>query len=194
MTKSPDDAVPDADMERLRVQMESGDMVDACDAMGDLLGLDAPVPEAALLAAMADQTYLNYLIDKRKSGRLLQVLLANPPATDAPEPAARPASIRKFLGSMTTWAASGFKTASPAIANARRAACLACPHMREPTGALLDKVPAIIGFGGRHCALCGCYIEPKAEILTEVCPGKDPEMTGISRWARAELALEAAGK
>ena len=65
--------------------------------------------------------------------------------------------------------ATGKLIASLDVRKGRMAACTECPHFLMPDGAL-----------GARCAVCGCFLQAKAALITENCPkGKWPERKPI---------------
>ncbi len=65
--------------------------------------------------------------------------------------------------------ATGKLIASLDVRKGRMAACTECPHFLMPDGAL-----------GARCAVCGCFLQAKAALITEDCPeGKWPERKPI---------------
>jgi len=65
--------------------------------------------------------------------------------------------------------ATGKLIASLDVRKGRMAACTECTHFLMPDGAL-----------GARCAVCGCFLQAKAALITEDCPkGKWPERKPI---------------
>jgi len=55
--------------------------------------------------------------------------------------------------------ATGKLIASLDVRKARMAACTECPHFLASDGVL-----------GARCAVCGCFLQAKAALITEDCP------------------------
>jgi hypothetical protein len=75
------------------------------------------------------------------------------------------AVTKAVIGVITT----GKLIASLDVRKGRMASCTECPHFLMPDGAL-----------GARCAVCGCFLQAKAALITEDCPeGKWPERKPI---------------
>lgn len=156
---------------------------DGCRRLGDLLGLDRPVPEAVLHAAATHPGYAHHLEVCRNSPDLLQRLLSHPPSTEQRLP--KKALLERAARAIWGFAKSGFAVADDSTLARRIEACRACPHLRKAPETSLYK---LVGRGGesslrgRICALCGCAVAHKARMASEVCPATHPEKPDHSRW------------
>jgi hypothetical protein len=168
------------------------DLAELCARLGDVLALDAPVPEAALLRATADPAFARDLLACRGVPGFLQAHFDNPAtlvyahtSASTSELAARAA--RAFV----RWGKTGFSTVDTDVLARREAACLACPHLREPIAAV-QKAMAVseadrLGArtGRRVCDLCGCNVAAKMRLPSESCPGRHPSDPHVTRWGEA---------
>ncbi|XVQ07141.1 hypothetical protein ACQP1W_31490 [Spirillospora sp. CA-255316] len=147
--------------------------------MGQVLGLDEPVPEPVLHAALADRTYANNLLAARRSPDMLRLLLAHPPS-------GRKVPLRDLLagaaGAFGRWAATGFTVVDEATRARRTAACAQCPELTGTDRRLLHGV-ATAGLDDKSvCGLCGCPVARKVRLPSERCPARHPDLPGRTRW------------
>lgn len=158
-----------------------------------LLGLDRPVSEAVLTAAVNDPLYAMHLISSRSSPQFLDILLNNPPgvARDAttsafPQEETQHSAgelLGRFAKAMVGWSRSGFATAPKELLEKRLDTCRACPNLKaRDGGSILQRLASTVGLDGHSCGLCGCFVSAKARILRESCPGEDPAKPGFTRW------------
>lgn len=165
---------------------------DRCLALGDLLGLDGPVSEAVLLAALDNKTYAQRLLDNRFNAGPLYDLLNNPPislysASSAAQTNAQ--LVAKAGKALLRWGFSGFATVSAEVMKTREDACLACPKLTVPARTL-QKITASAAVGqkpgqrtgNKICSMCGCVIRNKIRLSTETCPQENPETPGMNLW------------
>jgi len=171
------------------------DMDEARRKLAELLGLDAPVSEAVVRAAVGSPLYAMHLLASRHSAHFLTLLLAHPPAVPAAadadddteaagagEPGSTATLLLRFGKAMMEWGKSGFRRVEPEVAERRLAACAACPHLRAPGGSILRRLAGAAGLDGHSCGLCGCNVSAKVAVATEHCPGADPRRPGFTRW------------
>jgi hypothetical protein len=161
------------------VEPELGSVGDGCRRLGEILGLEGPVPEPVFHAAVHDAAYARNLLTCRRAPALLRHLLDNPPAV---EPDSAMALLRRASQALVGWSRTGFTTVDEATYERRVTACLRCPHLMEAdrhrrmyravTGSDRPKV----------CGLCGCAVAQKARRTSERCPGEDPEHPDLNRW------------
>jgi hypothetical protein len=162
--------------------------------LGEVLGLDRPVPLPVLLRAIDDPGFAGDLITCRGSPAFLTALFDDR-RTRAYAPAAEvaDASPAKLAGkaalAFARWGKAGFSTVDPETLDRREQACLACPHLGDPqsllqklvpTGAVADRVGSRLG--RKICTLCGCVATKKIRLPTEACPGEHPVRAGLTRW------------
>lgn len=165
-----------------------------CRTFGYILGLDNPVPENVLAAAIENPDYAKRLLMQRGSPHLYD-LLNNPPEKRAK---ISPASLISKAGkAILQWGLSGFPTVSKEVLKKREDACLACPHLIESTLVLQkitasSKITSDIGHrtGNKSCNLCGCVIRNKIRLETETCPLEDAGNLGMNLWGEA-IAVKA---
>ena len=150
---------------------------DQRDAFGRILGLDGPVPESVLIAAVENEDYARNLLLCRRDPELLSDLLARPPRRPrrfgAVEVAARGSRA------LARWAATGFTTVDDATYHRRMSACVQCPEL---SGQGSDR-PV--------CSLCGCRVVWKARMTSESCPAASPDDPSLTRWGEPVRAHEA---
>lgn len=162
--------------------------------LGEVLGLDRPVPMPVLLRALDDPGFAGDLITCRRSPAFLTALFDDR-RTRAYAPAAEAADVSplKLAGKAATafarWGKAGFSAVEPDVLERRETACLACPHLGEPQSMLQKLVPTVaktdrVGsrLGGKVCTLCGCVASKKIRLPTEACPGEHPLRAGLNRW------------
>lgn len=146
----------------------------------EILGLDAPVSEPVLAAALEHKTYAHNLLATRGTPEMMAPLLADPPAV------AREASTVVLAGraakALATWARTGFTVVDDATYQQRIRACASCPHELQATRH--PKLHRWIADGERPkvCGLCGCAVAKKARLSAEQCPAEDVERPGVTRW------------
>ena len=162
-------------------------------ALGEVLGVGAPVSRQVLFGALQDPTYARNLLVSRRSPRHLNYLLSHPPAVEIPEPDAQMPANRELMknaaSALVRWASTGFSIADEATLRRREDACLACPHLATPTRFLQKILPSRketmeIGrrTGDKVCDLCGCSVGRKMRLTAESCPDKAPDQPAFTRW------------
>jgi hypothetical protein len=144
-----------------------------------LLGLDAPVDDGVLQAALDDESYASGLLDSRRDPAMLQRLLASPPAL--PQDDAKPPSAfllaRRATFALARWARTGFATVDTVQLERRQAACRACPH-REAPAVERDAPRTTVAQALGSCGLCGCPLARKTRMASERCP----DTHTLNRW------------
>jgi hypothetical protein len=157
-----------------------------CQTFAYVLGLENPVPEKVLIAALDDPNYASRLLIHRGDAYMYE-LLNNPPQKLAE--ISTKSLISKAGKALLNWGLSGFPTVSKVTLKKREDACLACPNLVESSSALQkitasSKITNEIGHrtGNKSCALCGCVIRNKIRLETETCPEEVAETPGINRW------------
>jgi hypothetical protein len=155
--------------------------------MAAILGLDEPVSEEVLLAAVADSTYAHNLLVCRGEPEFLGYLLANPPRMDASNDT-ETFSTADLLGraadSLVRWAKTGFSTVTEEIYRKRLMACNACPNLKIPPENQ-QSLYAIAGAGTNErtvCGKCGCVVTVKARRTSDTCPDYHPNRHDLNRW------------
>lgn len=164
------------------MQNETVSLSAQCEELGRLLGLDRPVSEAVMHAAVDNETYINNLLICRRRPDLLEFLLANPP---------RPRQdfttgelFLKTSKALLKWARKGFTVVDDTTYRRRLDACHRCPDLVRPPESK-RRLYAAIGAPADDravCAQCGCIMARKARLATEHCPALHPEQIGYSRW------------
>lgn len=171
----PDDGRLPANERERALAAFSRDLAAAISYPGDL------PPEAAERAA-ADPLFLNRLVAERGTGEvvagLVQGVVGRNPPKWAPPPSLT--LIRSAAKALGRWAASGFGSVSEPVAQQRRAACLACPHLRAPGGHLIHKLAG--AKDSTVCGLCSCAVDKKVRMPTETCPAPSDDSPGLNRW------------
>lgn len=169
-------------MTALAQEVSDVSLRDACERLGEILGLGEPVAEEVFAAAMQDQTYARNLLATREEPELLSHLLANPPAVRE-EPSAL-ALTGRAAQALMRWARTGFTVLDEQSYQRRLAACAACPNQIEARRH--PKLYRWVTDGERPkvCGLCGCAIAKKARMSSEQCPGEDPKRPGFNRWGQ----------
>jgi hypothetical protein len=148
---------------------------DQRDALGRILGLDGPVPESVLIAAVEHEDYARNLLLCRREPELLHDLIARPPHKRRLGPVELAARGSRALA---RWAATGFTTVDDATYQRRMSACVQCPEL---SGQGSDR-PV--------CSLCGCQVVWKARMTSENCPAASPDDPSLTRWGEPVPADE----
>lgn len=158
---------------------------DGCRQLADILGLEAPVTSAVLIAAVQSEEYARNLLICRRTPAFLDTLLANP--VGVPIQGEAPAQgtlelMKQASTALVSWSAVGFSVVESEVFEQRLGACVACPNLRPLDGAAsaLHKLMKTRA----SCALCGCDVEKKARMSSEHCPGEDPQHAGHNRWGQ----------
>jgi|GEM_PF-1057685 len=161
---------------------------DRCFAFGHLLGLQEPVPEQVLLAALDTPSYAAQLISSRGKPEL-QELLKNPPALPPAPYFTNTELVTRAGKALMRWGLSGFSLVPRQSLRRREDACLSCPNLSEPVNALqsmsASSAPGVeIGkrTGNKICGLCGCVVKNKMRLGSETCPDPMPGKAGVNRW------------
>jgi hypothetical protein len=146
---------------------------------GEMLGLDGPVTESVLAAALQDERYAYNLLTCRRTPALLDQLLANPPVV---ERRSTLDLLRSASGAFLRWGRTGFTTVDEEVYRRRLERCAACPHLTEPANHRVLYAAIARDDGRRVCGLCGCAVAKKARLSSERCPGTDPHNERLTRW------------
>ncbi|MBR8656553.1 hypothetical protein KDH83_24880 [Achromobacter sp. Marseille-Q0513] len=170
-------------------------MPEMCVRLGEVLGMDKPVPMPVLLRAIEDPGFAADLITSRGQPGFLAALFDDrrtrayaPSALAADAPSAT-ALAGKAAAAMLRWGKAGFSTVDAETLERRESACLGCPNLADPAsavqkmvlvGAVTDKVGSRLG--GKVCNLCGCVVHKKIRLPTEACPDTHPVKSGLTRW------------
>ncbi len=162
-----------------------GSLQQQCAEMGALLGLDAPVSEAVLKAALADTTYAHHLLVSRGSPFMAH-LLDHPPVVivNEAEEFTTSALLMRAGSALARWGKTGFSTVSDEQYRDRLALCQNCPHLKVPP----EHQHTLYAFAGASngeksvCGKCGCVVAAKARRPNETCPDAHPERPGLNRW------------
>lgn len=165
----------------------SGSMEKQLEEMAAILGLDRPVNERVLKAAVADSTYAHNLLVCRGEPAFMEHLLANPPSVDQDSDAGEIGTgtlVRRAADSLVRWAKTGFSTVTDDIYRKRLAACSACPNLKAPPGnqKVLYAVAGADADQRNVCGKCGCVVTVKARRGSDTCPDAHPEVSGLNRW------------
>jgi hypothetical protein len=146
------------------------------------LRIDRPLPLATVERAASDPLFLHLLILERDQPEALARRIAEPVGRSRPKWTPEPTGLllRRAIGALARWAAAGFGRVEEAVAERRRAACLACPELRDPSG---HPVHRLAGAGdSRVCGLCSCAVDRKIWLPTEACPAPSPDDPSRNRW------------
>ena len=167
----------------------NGGIAEKCVEFGKILGLDEPVSESVLNAALSDSSYAHNLLTSRRSPTFLRHLLDNPPtdgiAKIKPEEKSDVQLLKQISVAMWNWSKTGFSTVDDAVFQKRRDACMQCPNLEDVPDKLLYKVISGNDSNQKICSLCGCAVAKKARLSSESCPDKHPNQSGLSRWEEA---------
>ncbi|TDD26654.1 hypothetical protein E1287_36150 [Actinomadura sp. KC06] len=163
----------------------SDDLLTQRTEMARVLGLNEPVPESVLRAALADDSYATNLLICRRRPDLLQHLLDKPPQrTDRDIPARE--LLAKGTAALARWARTGFSVVDEATYARRTQACRQCPSLRQPESSGARRALRAVSTAGLDdkamCGMCGCTISQKARLPTEQCPARHPDDPGKTRW------------
>lgn len=150
-----------------------------------ILGLNEPVSEDVLQAAVADSTYAHHLLVCRGNAEYMDHLLANPPKLKSNgEVHSRTSLVRRAAESLVLWARTGFSTVTEDVYRKRLDACGECPHLRTPpeTKSMLYRIAGAAPGERGVCSECGCVVSVKARRVSDTCPVAHPSRPGINRW------------
>ncbi|MFE2865914.1 hypothetical protein [Embleya sp. NPDC059259] len=155
-----------------------------CVEMGRVLGIEGPVTETVLRAALDDATYVANLLTCRRDPVLLRYLLDRPPAR-ANEPTGAD-MLARGAAALARWARTGFTVVDDETRNRRLAACGQCPELRPgPEGGSAGALLTITGVRASDksvCGKCGCPVSRKTRLPSESCPSPHPQRPGTTRW------------
>ncbi|VWC97591.1 hypothetical protein BLA39750_02325 [Burkholderia lata] len=166
-----------------------------CIRLGEVLGMDKPVPMPVLLRAIEDPGFAADLITSRGQPGFLTALFddrrtrAYAPSEPSAGTQSAVALAGKAAAAMLRWGKAGFSTVDAQTLERRESACLGCPNLRDPesgvqkmvlVGAVTDQVGRRLG--GKVCGLCGCVVHKKIRLPTEACPDTHPVKSGLTRW------------
>ena len=163
-------------------------LADKCQTFAYMLGLEEPVPERVLIAALDNAVYGRRLLLSRENEKVLYDLLNNPPVNNTAQHTGTKL-ITRAGKAFIKWAVSGFPTVSAETLKRREDACLACPNLIEPVSMLQrHSAPAAINnsvgsrTGNKVCSSCGCVVRNKIRLATESCPELAAGPIKLSRW------------
>jgi hypothetical protein len=155
------------------------------DELAAILGLNEPVTEDVLQAAVADSTYAHHLLVCRGNAEYLDHLLANPPHVKSNgEIHSRTTLVRRAAESLVLWARTGFSTVSEETYRKRLDACSDCPHLKTPpeNRSVLYRIAGAAATDRAVCRECGCVVTVKARRVSDTCPVAHASRPGINRW------------
>ncbi|HYF32997.1 MAG TPA: hypothetical protein VD993_17855 [Chitinophagaceae bacterium] len=166
------------------------DVQEACTKFGKLLGLDGPVPQDVLYAAIEDEDYARNLLLCRRNSVMLTNLLMQPAGVTATATAANGnysnlQLIGKAAKALLDWSKTGFSTVDERTYERRLAACHRCDQLEAPPDKLLYKISLGKKEDKRTCKSCGCVVSRKARLTSDSCPLEDPANPGFNRWGEA---------
>lgn len=171
--------------------MATGESVDEQRArLGEMIGLDGPVPADVLVSAIQDREYARNLMLCKDAPPLREFLVENPPhrAEPAGGGEATEHSTRALVGSASksfwAWTKSGFAVVDDEQYERRFGTCLECPHLIDPPRKAVYKVigAAKADVQSKICELCGCVASKKARLPHESCPARHAELPGMNKW------------
>lgn len=173
------------------IEIEGETMADKCRTFAYMLGLEQPVSETVLVAAVELPAYARSLLQAANKPEHLNDLLNNPPYSQPSKANTYTATklLTKASSAIMKWALSGFPTVPRDILQKREEACLACPNLTAPAHRLQQlsasaTVRTEIGMrtGNKTCSACGCVITNKIRLATETCPVEDTAQAGMNLW------------
>jgi hypothetical protein len=161
--------------------------------LGGYLGLEGPLPRAALRRAVVDERFARYLVSSRGRPDHLALLLTDRrneryAGRDAAPVRVEPSTrelVAKAGRAAARWARRGFETVDAETFEARFAACQACEHLIDPPDKVVYKVRLSPHSDPRICGACGCVAIRKARLPDERCPVADADRPGVNRWGQA---------
>ena len=166
---------------------------ESCRHLGKLLGLDAPVSEDVMIAALAHPNYAHNLLLSRNTPPKLSQMLNNPPVVPARvettlASVGNAELVKKATAAMLRWALTYFARVDEETRCRRMAACQECEHFTDAPRKLIYRIAGAAADenGRRLCGLCGCVVARKVVVPTEWCPAPHPIVPGLTRWG--ELA------
>jgi hypothetical protein len=173
-----------------KIELFGETIADKCKTFAYMLGLDTPVTERVLIAALENPGYGRRLLASSENEKTLYDLLNNPPITNASSSHfSNGALLNKASKALMKWAISGFPTVPKDVLKKREDACLACPNLTEPS-TMLQRFSAPshqdTGIGSRTgnkiCLSCGCVVRNKIRLATEACPERSAGGEDKNRW------------
>jgi hypothetical protein len=184
-----------AELEALLQVGESDGIADVRRRVEQALGLDRPMPMAALQRMMEDEEYFHHLIATRTAPAMLWHLIESAGAGAAQEtravssnangdaaPHSSVALLAKATQAFASWSKGGFTQVEEAVRERRLNVCLSCDQLSEPPKGLLYKVAGLVAADKRTCRACGCLVTAKARLPRENCPLPAAEGSDLSRW------------
>lgn len=153
----------------------------------ELLGLEEPVEEKVLLAALENQTYAHNLLTTRDTPEFLDRLLKKPPIVHKPAKS-NTDLIKSATTALINWKKAGFSVVDQGTLERRENACLSCEHLKKPDKMLQKLVTSSakeeIGKRAADCVcnLCGCSISKKIKLPSESCPAVSKNNPKLNRW------------
>lgn len=176
-----------------KIELAGESIAEKCQTFAYMLGLDHPVPERVLIAALENPGYGRRLLANSENETTLYDLINNPPISNSRSSQfSNGVLLTKASKALMKWAISGFPTVSKEVLKKREDACLACPNLTEPTTMLQRfSAPAeqemSIGSrtGNKICLSCGCVVRNKIRLATEACPESATGMQELNRWGES---------
>ncbi|MBC7862179.1 MAG: hypothetical protein IAF38_04340 [Bacteroidia bacterium] len=167
-----------------------------CLEFAQILGLNEPVSEEVLKAAVQNEIYARNLLVSKDSPEMLEILLKNPVKTSlANKEHSTMELVAKAATALLRWGKTGFNIVNQAVLERRENACLSCPNLQEAKSIAQKIVPSLAQknvaghrTGKKICALCGCNVSNKMRLPSEACPDKNPENSNQSRWGEPLLS------
>lgn len=176
-------------------EIEGESLAEKCQTFAYMLGLEEPVSETVLIAAIESPAYARNLMQAMNKPVRLNDLLTNPPHLEGAKPTnnfTHGRLIAKAGAALLKWAGAGFPTVSKSTLQRREDACLACPNLTAPASTLQQITASSVvrdeigkRTGNKSCSACGCVITNKIRLATESCPVAADGDPGMNRWGEA---------
>jgi hypothetical protein len=162
-----------------------------CARLGDLIGLDGPVPSAVARRALTDERYAFYLMFTRDAPQLRARLLEDPRNRDYESAGESTAElVGRAAKAIARWTATGLRRVDDETFQRRWTSCQACPLLVEAPDRIVYKGLTMLTGDRRVCSACGCVAIAKARIPTEQCPVADPQDPSLNRWGELREMAE----
>jgi len=173
-------------MEEMSLPTEQiNELKQACDALGRILGNDAPISPEQLICNFGIEEKLDIMYEDGKTiNEIKEYITANAvvPKEEVKASLSSPKIVANGVAAFWEWAKIGFGMVDAKGYEARLSTCRGCEHYVGAPDKIIYKLVSNTSGSNKICAACGCMLEKKLWLASSNCPLPHPDMPGFSKW------------